>query len=59
MESRKTLGIWTNPAGLCAKQLEIIHSKIENGVDHLSFGHLPVKWAWVSYDHQLWSGLRY
>ena len=58
-ESKKTLGIWTNPAGDCTKQLEIIRGKVEKWTDRLQAGKLPSKWAWVSYFHQLWSQLRY
>jgi len=57
--SKKTLGIWTNPAGDCTKQLEVIHEKATQWTDRLSVGRLPAKWAWVSYFHQLWARLKY
>ena len=58
-ESRKTLGLWTNPAGDCAKQLEVLQDKLARWVSRLEDGRLPAKWAWVSYTMQLWSKLRY
>ena len=53
--SKKTLGISTNRAGECDKQLEVIETTIETWTNRLETGHLPAKWAWVSYFHQLWS----
>jgi len=58
-ESAKTLGVWTNPAGDCLKQLEVIQEKLETWTNRLTAGKLPAKWAWVSYFQQLWAGLRY
>ena len=58
-QSKKTLGVWTNPAGDCKKQLEVIHKVTEKWANRLSAGRLPAKWAWVSYFHQLWAKLRY
>ena len=50
-KSKKTLGIWTNPAGDCTKQLKIIRGKVEKWTDRLQAGKLPSRWAWVSYFH--------
>jgi len=58
-EARKTLGIWTNPAGTCNKQLETITSGLQTWSDRLSVGRLPAKWAWTSYYLQLWAKIRY
>ena len=57
--SKKTLGIWTNPAGDCSKQLEVIHEKVDTWTNRLEVGKLPAKWAWVSYFHQLWAKIRF
>ena len=44
-EARKTLGIWTNPAGMCDKQLDAITSALQTWLDRLTVGQLPTKWA--------------
>ena len=48
-ESKKTLGVWTNPAGDCDKQVEVITEKLGVWTDRLETGKLPARWAWVSY----------
>ena len=58
-EAKKTLGVWTNPAGICQKQLDVFHDVMEKWTNRLSAGKLPAKWAWVSYFQQLWAKLRY
>ncbi len=58
-ESRKTLGIFTNPAGACEKQVDVMQDKIQTWTFRLKNGNLPAKWAWVSYFNQLWPRLRY
>ena len=58
-KSKKTLGAWMNPAGNCSKQLKVIHDVTEKWANQLSAGRLHVKWAWVSYFHQLWAKIRY
>ena len=57
--SKKMLGVWTNPAGDCSKQLEVLLEKTTIWTDRLSSRKLPAKWAWVSYYHQLWAKLKY
>ena len=44
-ESRKTLGIWTNPAGDCQKQLDVLHDNLEKWTNRILVGRLPAKWA--------------
>ena len=56
---KKTLGIWTSPAGDCTKQIEVIVSTVKTWGLRLQVGKLPAKWAWKSYFHQLWAKLRY
>ncbi len=58
-ESKKTLGVWTNPAGDCAQQLTVLTEKMEEWTNRLVVGKLPAKWGWVSYFHQLWARLKY
>ena len=58
-ESKKTLGVWTNPAGDCDKQVEVITEKLGVWTDRLEMGKLPARWAWVSYFHQLWPRIGY
>lgn len=57
--SKKTLGVWTNPAGYCGKQIKVIHDKIEEWANILAAGVLPENWDWVSYFHQLWVRVKY
>ena len=56
--SKKTLGVWMNPAGDFQKQLDVFHDTLEKWIDRLSVGRLPAKWAWVSYFQQLWAKLK-
>ena len=58
-DSQKTLGLWTNPAGDCSKQLAVIKDKVADWTDRLAGGKLPARWGWVSYSTQLWARLRY
>ena len=55
-KSRKTLGIWTNPAGNCSRQLEAFTARLTTWTDRLCAGKLLSRWAWF---HQLWPGLDY
>ena len=58
-ESKKTLGIWTNPASDCTEQLDVIQGTVQKWTDRLQVGKLLSKWVLVSYFHELWSQLRY
>jgi hypothetical protein len=57
--SQKTLGIYSNPCGCYAKQVDVLIDTIQTWTTRVSTGKLPAKWAWVSYSHQLWAKLRY
>ena len=57
--SKKTLGVWTNPAGDCAKQVDVFVSTVRTWGERLQVGKLPAKWAWASYFQQLWAKLKY
>jgi hypothetical protein len=56
--SQKTLGIYSNPCGCYAKQVDVLLDTIQTWTTRVSTGKLPAKWAWVSYSHQLWAKLR-
>ena len=51
--SKKTMGIWTNPTGDCANQLETFTTCLTILTDRLSAGKFPSRWAWISYFQQL------
>jgi len=59
-ESKKMLGIWSNPAGDDKKHLdEIIIKKYRTWIDRSKNGHLPAKLNWISYYFKLWAGMNY
>ena len=58
-ESRKALGVEDCPAGGSAVQLETVKSKVGDWINRMKNGHLPAKWAWVTYKFQLWASIRY
>ena len=47
------------PAGGSATQLEATKTKIGDWINRMKNGHLPVKWAWVTYKYQLRPSIRY
>ena len=55
----KTLGVWSSPSGEEGSQLEKIAERVEKWTSRTANGHLPAKFAWVSYKLKLWPGLRY
>jgi hypothetical protein len=55
----KTLGVWSSPSGEEGSQLEKIAERVEKWTCRTANGHLPAKFAWVSYKLKLWPGLRY
>ena len=57
--AKKTLGIWTNPAGCSITQLGALYKSLKTWTNRLSAGKLPAKWAWVSHNLHLWPKLRY
>jgi hypothetical protein len=57
--SRKTLGVYTCLSGNLAAQLLEMEVKVRKWSSRLLNSRLPAKWAWVSYNLQLWTSLRY
>ena len=53
------LGVWSCPAGTDDKQYEKIVNQVEKWTSRTSNGHLPARYAWVSYKLKLWPGIRY
>ena len=58
-ESRKTLGLFTNPAGNNSKQLDVLMDLVQKWTKRLCSSRLPVTWAWVSYRRQMWPKMDY
>ena len=59
-ESKKMLGIWSNPAGNDIKHLEeIIVKKYRTWLDRSKNGHLPASLNQKSYQFKLWPGMNY
>ena len=57
--SKKTLGLYANPAGCCAKQLDVLCDDMQSWTDRLCSRRLLSKWGWTSYRRQLWPKLAY
>ena len=57
--SKKTLGLYTNPAGCCEKQVDVLCDDMQSWTDRLSLSRLPKKWGWTSYRQQLRPKLAY
>ena len=55
----ETLGVWSCPAGSEDKQYKKITDRVEKWTSRTSNGHLPARYAWVSYKLKLWPGIRY
>ena len=59
-ESKKMLGIWSNPAGNDQKHLdEVILKKYRTWMNRSKNGHLPTSLNWKSYLFKLWPGMNY
>lgn len=58
-KTKKVLGIWTNPEGCGREQLKTLRQHVEEWTNRLRNGHLPARWAWVSYFRQLWPKIKY
>ena len=57
--SQKTLGLYANPAGCCAKQVDVLCDDMQSWTDRLCSSWLPTKWVWTSYCRKLWPKLAY
>ena len=58
-DCKETLGVWSCPAGTENKQYKKILGRMEKWHSRTVNGHLPAKFAWVSYRLKLWPGIRY
>ena len=58
-DCEETLGVWSCPAGTEDKQYEKILGRMEKWHSRTVNGHLPAKFALVSYRLKLWPGIRY
>ena len=57
--SKKTLGLYANPAGCSMKQVDVLCNNVQTWTDRLCSSGLPTKWGWTSYRQQLWPKLAY
>jgi hypothetical protein len=53
------LGVWSSPAGDEKEQTAKITKRVEKWTTRTGNGHLPAKYAWMSYKMKLWPGIRY
>ena len=58
-DSVETLGLYTNPAGCCKKEVDILIDSMQTWADKVKNSRLANNWAWVSYRSQLWPKLNY
>ena len=56
---KKTLGLNKNPAGIGAKQVDVLVDTVQTWIDKLCASRLPEKWACVSYRPQLWPKMNF
>ena len=57
--SKKTLGLYANPAGCSTKQVDVLCDDVQTWTGRLCSSGLPTKWGWTSYRQQLWPKLAY
>jgi sentrin-specific protease 1 len=55
----ENLGLFVRPDGSPEKQFEVMREKITTWSGQIKNGVIPTRSVWMSYTHQLWSGLRY
>ena len=53
------LGLLAPPDGDPAPQFEVLRQKVDDWTAKIRDGHLPARSNWLSYQCQLWPGLRY
>ena len=58
-QAEKNLGIFTPPDGNCEPQFEAMRDRVDDWTTKMKAGCLPSRSAWLSYQCQLWSGLKY
>ena len=58
-QAMKNLGLYAPPEGGSAPQLSVKRDKVDNWTTKMRAGGLPARSAWLSYNCQLWAGLKY
>ena len=53
------LGLLAPPDGNPAPQFEVLRNKVDDWTRKIKDGHLPARSNWLSYQCQLWPGLKY
>ncbi|KAL7524255.1 hypothetical protein ACHAXR_006735, partial [Thalassiosira sp. AJA248-18] len=58
--SKEMLGVWSCPSGDDSKHMqEKVIGRATKWLHRTLNGHLPAKYAWISYRFKLWPGIRY
>ena len=55
----KNLGLYAPPEGGAEPQLQALRDRVDEWTVNMRNGHLPTRSTWMSYNCQLWAGLRY
>ena len=55
----KNLGLYAPPEGSSKPQLQALRDRVDEWTMNMKNGHLPTRSTWMSYNCQLWAGLRY
>ena len=58
-QAMKNLGVYTPPEGNCEPQFAAMRAKVDDWTTKMKAGCLPARSTWLSYQCQLWSGLKY
>ena len=58
-QAEKNLGIYTPPDENSEPQFEAMRDRVDDWTTKMKAGCLPSRSAWLSYQCQLWSGLKY
>ncbi|KAL7459566.1 hypothetical protein ACHAWC_011573 [Mediolabrus comicus] len=58
-EADQNLGFKTRPDGKWNQQFKQMQERATTWTAQIKSGHIPTRSVWMSYTHQLWSGLRY
>ena len=58
-QAMKNLGLYALPEGGTEPQFSAARNRVDDWTINLKNSHLPTRSAWLSYNCQLWSGLKY
>ncbi|EJK72406.1 hypothetical protein THAOC_06066 [Thalassiosira oceanica] len=58
-QATENLGLLAPPDGNPAPQFEVLRGKVDDWTAKIRDGHLPARSNWLSYQCQLWPGLKY